>query len=93
MSIRYRLKELWRRKYVRQAISLLSVNVFGIPLGIITNIIVTRYLGAQLFGDYKFLCSVFNFAALIVTLGFFKQGTGPLFYPIINMTQETTMVL
>lgn len=74
MSIRDRLKELWQRKYVRQAISLLSVNVFGIPLGIITNIIVTRYLGAQLFGDYKFICSVFNFAALIVTLGFFQAG-------------------
>lgn len=74
MSIKDWITSMWRQKNVRQVASLFSVNMIGIPLGIVTNIVVTRYLGAKLFGDYKFICSVFNFAALIVTLGFFQAG-------------------
>lgn len=74
MSIKERIGAMWQKKSVRQVVSLFSVNMIGIPLGIVTNVIVTRYLGAQLFGDYKFICSVFNFAALIATFGFFQAG-------------------
>lgn len=69
-----KLQELWQQQSVRQVASLFSVNIIGIPLGVVTNIIVTKYLGSQLFGDYKFICSVFNFAALIATFGFFQAG-------------------
>lgn len=68
------IKVLTQRKSVRQIASLFSVNLIGIPLGIVTNIIVTKYLGAQLFGDYKFIQSVFNFAILFFTFGFFQAG-------------------
>ena len=74
MDIKNKVQELWQRKAVRQVASLFSVNIICIPLGIVTNIIVTRYLGPQLFGDYKFIVSVFNFAALITTFGFFQAG-------------------
>lgn len=74
MNLVDKAKGLWQTKTVRQAASLFSVNILGIPLGIVTNIIVTKYLGARMFGDYKFICSVFNFAALIATFGFFQAG-------------------
>ena len=67
-------KELSTSKNIRQIASLLSVNIIGLPLGLVTNIIVTRYLGPELFGDYKFICSIFNFAALFATLGLFQSG-------------------
>lgn len=68
------INNLTKRKGVRQAASLFSVNIIGIPLAIVTNIIVTRYLGTKLFGDYKFICSVFNLATLIASFGFFQAG-------------------
>ncbi len=74
MNLAKEVQELWHRKSVRQIASLFSVNILGLPLGIVTNIIVTRYLGPELFGDYKFICSIFNFAALFATLGFFQAG-------------------
>lgn len=74
MRIGQQIKDLSQRQTVRQVLALLSVNMIGIPLGIVTNIIVTNYLGSQLFGDYKFICSVFNFAALIFSFGIFQAG-------------------
>lgn len=74
MRIGQQIKDLSQRQTVRQVLALLSVNMIGIPLGIVTNIIVTNYLGSQLFGDYKFICSVFNFASLIFSFGIFQAG-------------------
>lgn len=74
MRIGQQIKDLSQRQTVRQVLALLSVNIIGIPLGIVTNIIVTNYLGSQLFGDYKFICSVFNFASLIFSFGVFQAG-------------------
>lgn len=58
----------------RQVIRLFSVNFIGIPLGVITSIVVTKYLGTQGYGDYKFILSIFNFAVIIFTFGFFQAG-------------------
>lgn len=58
----------------RQVIGLFTVNIIGIPIGIITSIIVTRYLGAQGYGDFKFIESIFSFAIIIFTFGFFQAG-------------------
>ncbi|BFN37905.1 oligosaccharide flippase family protein [Fidelibacter multiformis] len=58
----------------KQVLGLFSVNIIGIPIGIITSIVVTRYLGPQGYGDYKFIQSIFNFAIIIFTFGFFQAG-------------------
>ncbi len=58
----------------RQVIGLFSVNIIGIPVGIITSIVITNYLGAKLYGDYKFIHSIFTFAIIIFTFGFFQAG-------------------
>ena len=48
--------------------------MLGLPLGLLTSIVVTRYLGAQLYGDYKFINSIFNIAIIICNFGFFHAG-------------------
>lgn len=68
------IRETIQSNSFKQVASLFSVNLIGIPLGIVTNIIVTKYLGAQLYGDYKFIQSVFHFAILLFTFGFFQAG-------------------
>lgn len=59
---------------VKQIFGLFSVNIIGIPIGIFTSIVITRYLGAQGYGDYKFIQSIFNLAIIIFTFGFFQAG-------------------
>ena len=55
-------------------LGLFSVNIIGLPIGIITSIVITRYLGAQEYGDYRFIQSIFNFAIIIFSFGFFQAG-------------------
>lgn len=58
----------------KQVLGLFSVNVIGMPIGIITSVVVSRYLGAKGYGDFKFIQSIFNFAIIIFTFGFFQAG-------------------
>lgn len=58
----------------KQVLGLFSVNIIGIPIGIITSVVITKYLGAQGFGDYKFIVSVFNLAIIVFSFGFFQAG-------------------
>lgn len=58
----------------KQVVGLFSVNIIGIPIGIITSIIITKYLGPQGYGDFKFIGSIFNVAVIIFSFGFFQAG-------------------
>lgn len=71
---------------LKQIIGLFSVNLIGIPIGIITSIALTRYLGPDGFGDYKFIFSIFNFAIIIFTFGFFQAGNRAL---VLNHKPQT----
>lgn len=71
MKIKNRISDFFHREKVRQITGLLSANLLGIPLGIVTNIIVTRYMGPQIYGDYKFIHGVFSFAIIFLTFGFY----------------------
>ncbi len=64
----------FKRPKVKQIITLYLVNLIGIPLGIVTSIVITRYLGAEIYGDYSFLNNIFSFAIVIFTFGFFQAG-------------------
>ena len=59
---------------LKQIISLLSINVIGIPLGLISSILITRYLGAKDFGDYMFVYNIISIAIILGTFGFFQAG-------------------
>jgi O-antigen/teichoic acid export membrane protein len=58
----------------RQVISLLTVNVVGIPITIVSSIIITRFLGPSVYGDFKFLSNLFILAVTVFTFGFFQAG-------------------
>lgn len=66
----YKLKNYLKDKKVKQSILLYMVNIIGIPLTITTSMILTRYLGPKLFGDYSYLNSIFIFAMVVFNFGF-----------------------
>lgn len=59
---------------IRQVLYLFSVNLIGIPIGIVTSVVITRYLGPKGYGDYQFINNIFSFAIVIFTFGFFQAG-------------------
>ena len=61
-----------RNKSVKQFSGLFSANLLGLPLGFLTSIVITRYLGSELYGDYKFFDSIFRIAIVICNFGFFN---------------------
>jgi len=58
----------------KQVLSLYAVNIIGIPLSIISSIIVTRFLGPVGFGDFKFLQNIFTLGISLFSIGFFQAG-------------------
>jgi len=63
-----------KKNKIRQVVLLYSVNLVGIPLGIITSIIITRYLGVQGYGDYQFILNIFNLSIIFFSFGFLQAG-------------------
>ena len=80
MSISYtrmikRLLQEYRvNEKFKQVLTLLSVNVIAIPLSIISSIIITRFLGASAYGDFKYLASLFNLSIILLNLGIFQAA-------------------
>ncbi len=72
---------------VRQAVTLYAASFAGIPLGIVTSIIFTRFLGPQGYGDFAFLDTLFDFARAIFPLGFFYAGNRAL---VLNDNPRTS---
>jgi O-antigen/teichoic acid export membrane protein len=70
-----RLEQIYRNyPRLQQVVSLLAVNVAIIPLSIISNIFITRFLGPIGFGDFKFLYYVLSLGMVLFTFGFFQAG-------------------
>lgn len=59
---------------VRQVFSLYTVNIIGIPLSIVSSLIITRFLGPLAYGDFKFLQNFFALSVVIFNFGFFQAG-------------------
>ncbi len=55
-------------KHLRQSVTLMFWNFLSMPLALVTNIVITRYMGAQAYGDYLYVQKVFDL--LYVILGF-----------------------
>jgi len=70
---------------VKQVLLLFSVNIATIPIGIITSIILSRYLGPNGFGDYQFLNNVFTFCIPVFVFGFFNAANRAL---VLNTNKE-----
>ena len=57
----------------KQALKLLIWNFIGLPLSFVTNILVTRYMGAEHYGNYLYIQSVLEFAYIIFNFGLFRS--------------------
>lgn len=79
------LKSSLKGKKTRQIISLYLVNIIGIPLGIVTSMILTNYLGSKLFGDYSYLNGIFTFAMVIFNFGFLQGANRAL---VLNNSEQ-----
>ena len=84
-NVKRLIAENWKNPKARQVLMLLSVNIAGIPMAIITSIIFTHYLGPSAFGDYQFMDNLFNFTVLIATFGFFQAANRAL---VLNHDKE-----
>tara|TARA_B110000240_G_scaffold191702_1_gene234678 strand:+ start:160 stop:1434 length:1275 start_codon:yes stop_codon:yes gene_type:complete len=75
VSINTNLFQKFRsNKRLKQIASLFSVNIIGIPIGMVTSILLTRYLGAKSYGDFMFINNLINLAVIIGTFGIFQAG-------------------
>lgn len=72
-------------KKTKQIISLYLVNIIGIPLGIVTSMILTNYLGSKLFGDYSYLNGIFILVIGIFNFGFFQAANRAL---VLNNSEQ-----
>lgn len=68
------LKEYRSNTRIKQVAGLLSVNILSIPLSVITSIIITRFLGSEGYGNFKFILNLFTLAVVVFTFGFFQAG-------------------
>lgn len=59
---------------LKQILSLFSVNLIGIPVGMIISILLTQYLGAKSYGDFMFLNNLLTLSVVIGTFGLFQSG-------------------
>jgi O-antigen/teichoic acid export membrane protein len=59
---------------LQQVISLSAVNVILIPVSIVSSIIMTRFLGPSVFGDFKLLTNIFSLVVVIFNFGLFQAG-------------------
>jgi O-antigen/teichoic acid export membrane protein len=80
-----KIKSTLEGNKTKQIISLYLVNIIGIPLGIVTSMILTNYLGSKLFGDYSYLNGIFTFAMVIFNFGFIQAANRAL---VLNSSEE-----
>lgn len=72
--IKWFLQQYQNNQRFRQVLGLYTVNVVGIPLSIVSSIIITRFLGPSVYGDFKFLFNLFTLLVVIFSFGFFMAG-------------------
>lgn len=69
-----RFKERYKDNLqAKQAFRLLIWNFIALPLSFVTNIVVTRYMGAEHYGNYLYIQRVLEFAFIILNLGLFRS--------------------
>ena len=73
MSIHSKIEYFWGKyktnKHIKQSVTLMLWNFLSLPLTIVTNIVITRYMGAASYGDYLYVQRVFDFVYIILGFG------------------------
>lgn len=65
------LREGYKNENITQAFWLLVSTVVGLILGFVTNSLLTRILGKELYGDYALLFNIYSFCQIIFNFGIF----------------------
>lgn len=60
-------------KHLKQSVSLILWNILSLPLTFVTNIVITRYMGATSYGDYLYVQKVFDFVYIILGFGILQS--------------------
>ena len=63
-----------KKRKVRQVLSLYTSMTLSLFIGIGVSVINTRILGAQSYGDFKFILNFYSFIFSFLTFGFFFSG-------------------
>ncbi|WP_437396049.1 oligosaccharide flippase family protein [Flagellimonas lutimaris] len=66
---------IFQNKKFKQASALYIASIGAMFLGFVISVLNTRYLGKDVYGDYKFIEVLFSFTLLFSTMGFFNTGT------------------
>lgn len=69
------LKKYTKSPKAKQVFGLYSVNLFALPLTLITSILLARYLGPEKYGNYKFIINICSLLAVIVNIGLFQSAS------------------
>ena len=73
MAIKKIISDFWEifktNKHLRQSVTLMLWNFMSLPLTFVTNIVITRYMGATSYGDYLYVQRVFDFVYIILGFG------------------------
>lgn len=64
-----------KNKKIRQILTLYGSMIIGIILGVGVSVLNTRILGAETFGDFKFIQSVYSFFTIIISFGYIVTAT------------------
>jgi O-antigen/teichoic acid export membrane protein len=75
---------------LQQVTSLFAVNILIIPISVVSNIFITRFLGPVAFGDFKFLFYIFSLGMVLFTFGFYQAGNRAI---VLNSDKEKTREL
>lgn len=59
--------------HLQQASSLFTWNLIAIPINLAINFFLTRYMGAEDYGNYSFMVRTFSLACILVNLGLFRS--------------------
>ncbi|MCS4301644.1 oligosaccharide flippase family protein [Chryseobacterium sp. BIGb0232] len=65
------LREGYKNENITQAFWLLVSTVVGLVLGFVTNSLLTRILGKDVYGDYALLFNIYSFCQIIFNFGIF----------------------
>ncbi len=67
------LERIRGNKHLKQTSALFVWNIIGLPINLAINFFMTRYLGAEAFGDYSFVGRVFNFVFILMNFGLYRS--------------------
>ena len=69
------IKETFLKLVSNKASILFISNILGLPLGFISSILLTKFLGSSGYGDFQFFINFFNLVVVIVNIGLFHAGS------------------